>query len=115
MNSTTRTELLNKLVTTFHLNVPERLGLALPIRQSELVAIVKQTLLEHGRFSCPLGVLTVLSDNRAELYMEVEVSFSQHQEIRKEFRNAGEAAQEMVRLIINDYLPGNIDGLAIEE
>ncbi|MFT3878071.1 MAG: hypothetical protein QM703_00245 [Gemmatales bacterium] len=115
MSNATRIELLKKLVTTFHLNVPERQSLEMPIRQKELVTIVCHELFEQGKFSCPIGMITAISENRFELYREVEVSFSQHQEVCQEFSTADEAAQEMVRLIINDYPPGNLDGLAIEE
>lgn len=103
MNSTTRSELLKKLVTTFHLNVPDRRGLDLPIRRQELETIVNQILLEQGTFFCPLGELRTLGGNRFEIYREVEVGVLRFQEIRQEFSSADEAAQEMVRLIINDY------------
>jgi hypothetical protein len=115
MNSTTRTELLKKLVTTFHLNVPERKGLDLPIRRSELEVIVSQILLDTGEFSCPLGHIGPLPEDRFELCRQVEVGMARYMEVRDEFRDITEAAQEMVRLIINDYPAGSLDGFAIEK
>ena len=110
-----RTELIRKLITTLHLNVPERQMLDGPIRKSELVASVREMLLELGILLCPIGELTSLGGNRFQLFREVEVSFARYQEVRQEFETVDEAARSFVQLIVDDYPSGSIDGLVIEE
>ena len=45
-----RKELLRKLVTKLHLNVPERRELAGPVEASEVISLIVEILVENGFF-----------------------------------------------------------------
>lgn len=116
-----RKELLRKLVTKLHLNVPERRALAGPVEASEVISLVVEILVENGSFPpgarpwksgepCGDGtILEVLPTGAVRAHLQVSTAWMTPEHLSsRDFPDAKSAAIHLVR---TEYEKG-IDGIS---
>lgn len=111
----TRPELIHKLVTTYHLSVPERAMLGVPVTRAELHKAVHDAVSKDGIFQSRLGQLMQLNNLQYELVREFETGISQTEEARWRFDSLDKASAALVQHILNDHPSGTVDGIRIVE
>lgn len=113
-----QTELLEKLVTTCHLNMPERRELRMEkVPKRMLIERLVHLLERDGRVAGPVGEVFVSGPGKYEIRYEVETGMLRTQTIVNSFSNISQAAAEFVALILRAHAymaPDSIDGIRIE-
>lgn len=104
--------LVEKLLIKFHLDTQERVALTeVPLRYSTLREVLRQTISRQQNIIFPIGVLSLLPTGEYEWLSEVEISFSQSQQLKVRLSSAEKATEYVLSRILEEHAPGKIDGI----